>query len=157
MLVLYKTIISAAQLADNLHDSNWLILDCRGQLSSSKESYSRFVESHIPNAYYCSFSENNTPDSIDERSIPYDTKAVSQISLASIAEYGFNPSSQIVIYDNDNNSFIDALWLQLRSLGFQNVAVLQGGLESWIEKGFNLTICKMSAKNNISRKFDNTI
>jgi len=137
--MLYQYIITAAVLAENLHSPNWLILDCRGQFLGGKQSYSEFIEGHIPNAHYCSFSESYSPNIEGKNASPYPVNVHHQTMLDSIIECGFDVSTQIVIYDNDCNSFTNAFWLQLRSLGCPNVAVLQGGLENWVEQGFTLT------------------
>jgi len=144
----YTSLISAPALAESLFIPDWLVLDCRAQYLGGKKSYDAFLESHIPNAYYCSFSESYLPNSDNKQANPYHTVSSPQIMLNALAQEGFDKTSQIVIYDNDCNSFTNNMWLQLRSLGCRNVAVLQGGFDAWKEMGFSLTTNKISAKNS---------
>ncbi|MGK0271553.1 MAG: thiosulfate/3-mercaptopyruvate sulfurtransferase [Cocleimonas sp.] len=141
--MIYQTIISPTDLAKNLHLSEWLILDCRGGFLDNEISYHSFIESHIPGAFYCTFTENymanlkhNNPN----------IKPSSSAQPAKIMEYlkenGFNKTSQIIIYDDTSSSVTDTVWLLLRSIGCQNVAVLQGGYASWEHLGMPVSTNK---------------
>lgn len=134
----YHTIITPAALADNLHTSNWLILDCRGTLLSDSNSYKNYAQSHIPNAYYCSvdgscfyISKENVCNYLPSEPIEM---------IKKLGEWGFNEASQIVIYEDLNSSYTDSMWLKLRSLGLKNIAVLQGGFTSWCEQNLPMTV-----------------
>ena len=48
----YTTILSAAELAAHLHDPNWVIVDCRFDLSDTAAGERNYRESHIPGAVY---------------------------------------------------------------------------------------------------------
>lgn len=148
----YKTIISALDLAGSLDVPDWLILDCRGQFLSNKKSYTEFVQQHIPNAYYCSFSAN-CMSSFSNTFSDSEKSSDKQMNLIDcLIENGFTQSSQIIIYDTDSNNFTDTLWLQLRSLGCANVAVLQGGFESWLAHDLPISECQTTTSNDISVK-----
>lgn len=144
----YQTIITAPTLAEEFNVSDWLLLDCRGHYLGGKKSYNDFIKRHIPHAYYCSFSEDHISTFDNSSSFTNDSALKPNNMLDCLTETGFKQSSQIIIYDNDSNAFTDILWLQLRSLGCANVAVLQGGFKSWLAHGFEITECNAS-KNNL--------
>lgn len=135
----FQTIISVADLADHLNVPDWLILDCRAQFLGNDQSYTKFKDSHIPNAFYCSFLKNYIPNNGNNISNIYDFSCNPTNMLENLTVNGFDQSSQIIIYDYNSGSFTDTFWLQLRSLGCKNVAVLQGGFETWIAQKMPVT------------------
>ena len=48
----YTTILTAAGVADHLHDPQWVIVDCRFDLLDTAAGERRYRESHIPGAVY---------------------------------------------------------------------------------------------------------
>ncbi len=133
----YQTIITPASLADNLYRPNWLIMDCRGTLVRDNKAYNSYVKSHIPNAYYyCSLGYDCNDIQNSCNYLPSEPIQM----LENLEEYGFDASTQIVIYEDLNSSFTDTMWLKLRSLGFQQVAVLHGGFASWCSENLPLTL-----------------
>lgn len=145
----YQTIISPDTLADHLDNKNWLILDCRSALMLNKNSYETYKTSHIVNAYFCNF----TSDWFYEETPKAHNNEASHI-LKTLKNYGFNAISQIIIYDHDNSSTSDTIWLKLRSLGFKNVAVLQGGFASWLAKKLPITQSSGEALTNLRPNAD---
>jgi len=133
----FQTIITPACLADNLYDPNWLLLDCRGSLTSNHNSYKLYTQSHIPNAYYCclgGMSSNTITNTCDDSSFEYEQL------IEILVENGYSKNTQIVLYEDENSSFTDTIWLKLRSVGIQNVAVLEGGYTLWKELNLPTTL-----------------
>jgi len=148
--VSYQTIIAPAALADNLDSPNWLILDCRAGTFYDRISYKKFLKGHIPKAlYYCS-TGNYLPDSGTTSSILCNCETETDQIIESLKELGFDETSQIIIYDDSSSSVTDSMWLLLRSIGCQHVAVLQGGFASWIEQEMPLASSKNSIEQSIS-------
>jgi len=125
----YQTVINPAALADNLHTPNWLTLDCRGALLSDNKGYKNYTQSHIPNAYYYCSLGYACDDTSTQNGCNY-LPSESHQMLERLEEWGFDESTQIIIYEDLNSSFTDSMWLKFRSLGFKNVAVLLGGFTS---------------------------
>ena len=134
----YQTIINPATLADNLHTPNWLILDCRGTLLSDSKGYHSYANSHIPSAFYCSL-EGACFDIPRPNVCNYLPSEPIQM-IEKLGEWGFNETTQIVIYEDLNSPFTDSIWLKVRSLGLKNVAVLLGGFASWRDYGYPTTL-----------------
>ena len=135
----FQTIVTVANLAENLDSPNWFILDCRGGAVNDKSNFKQFLESHIPNAFHFCCIENYIPDFNSASNLTSDFADDAKIILESLAEIGFNDTSQIIIYDEHQSNFSDSIWLLLRSVGCQNVAVLQGGFASWKKENKPLT------------------
>ena len=127
----FQTIISVNQLTENLDTPNWLILDCRGGVLYEKRKYENYLKGHIPNAYYYCFSEHSMRDSGIEATTSCCGSIGTDKIIDNLKDYGFDETSQIILYDVSSSSFTDSMWLMLRSIGCKNVAVLQGGLASW--------------------------
>ena len=126
----YQTIITPATLADNLYTPNWLILDCRGALLSDNKGYKDFIKSRIPNSYYYCSLGYACDDTSNQNGCNYLPSESDQI-LKRLEEWGFDESTQIIIYEDLNSTFTDSMWIKFRSLGLKNVAVLQGGFTFW--------------------------
>ena len=47
-------------------------------------------------------------------------------------------NKQVVIYDDAGGAFAGRMWWMLRWLGHEDVAVLDGGLNSWVKNGNKL-------------------
>lgn len=138
----FQTIISVDALAENLESPNWLILDCRGGFLYDQKKYKKYLKGHIPNAFYYCFSGSYIPDSGVTSTTPCNCASGASEIKETFQEFGFDESAQIIIYDDDDessSSFSDSLWLLLRSIGYKNVAVLQGGITSWEKQNMPLT------------------
>ncbi|MEG2961515.1 MAG: sulfurtransferase, partial [Janthinobacterium sp.] len=49
---MYTTLIQASELASHLHDSSWVILDCRHDLLNPTAGSDAFAAGHIQNAQF---------------------------------------------------------------------------------------------------------
>lgn len=55
---------------------------------------------------------------------------------AQLGTWGISPSTQVVTYDNEGGLMAASrLWLMLRWLGHDAVAVLDGGYQAWLTAG----------------------
>lgn len=50
-----------------------------------------------------------------------------------VRKLGINGDSTVVVYDDFGNFCASRVWFMLRSMGFENVRVLDGGLPCWLE------------------------
>lgn len=127
----FQTIITVSKLAENLHNDNWFILDCRGGALNNSISYKDYLKGHIPNAHYCCFTEHNQNHTTHSKTKSAISLVEPKSVIANLKTNGINETSQIVLYDVTNSTLTDSLWLLLRSSGYKNIAVLQGGFEAW--------------------------
>lgn len=125
----YTTLISAAELADNYHRPDWVIFDCRFSLADITVGRKAYREGHIPDARYADLNQNlsSSVKSYTGRHPLPDFNALSkQLGL-----WGVNNRSQVIVYDDASGAFAGRMWWLLRTMGHEQVAVLDGGIRHW--------------------------
>lgn len=125
----YRTLISAQELQPHLNDSAWLIIDCRFSLANSTQGAYAYRHGHIPNARYAHL-DNDLSSAITAQTgrhpLPNFNALVKKLSA-----WGVSNHSQVVVYDDAGGAFAGRLWWLLRTLGHDDVAVLDGGISHW--------------------------
>lgn len=125
----YKTLVSAAVLADHLKDKDWIVFDCRFDLTQPTAGLQAYQKSHIPGALYVSLNEDmaspHTPDS-GRHPLPDPT-----ILADKLRHWGVCRDSQLVAYDDAHGAIAARMWWLLRWLGHEHAAVLDGGFDGW--------------------------
>lgn len=127
-----RTIVSVAWLRDHLHDPDLVILDSRFSLDDEDWGERAYLEGHIPGAAYA-----NTATHLSGEIIPGVTGRRPFPEPATFAEqlgaWGISESTQVVTYDADGGRMSAArVWLMLRWMGHDRVAVLDGGWQAWL-------------------------
>jgi len=116
----------------HLKDDNWVIFDCRFDLSDVNKGYKSYTESHIPGAIYAHLdahlSSPITPDS-GRHPMP-DIDRLNQW----LASCGLSEQTQVVVYDDSYGAMSSRLWWLLKCLGHEAVAILDGGWQAWISQ-----------------------
>ncbi len=130
----YQTIISIDDLNQNLSNDNWYIFDCRFSLKDPNEGFNKFNQGHIPGAQFANMDNDlSSPKSESSGRHPLPNP---DIFIQKLRDWGVNNDSQIVCYDDVSGAYAARMWWLLYWLGHQDVAVLDGGIEKWIEKNF---------------------
>lgn len=133
----YQNLITAAQLNENLGDTNWLMFDCRFNLADVEEGRKSYAQSHIPGAIYAHLDEHLssqiTPDS-GRHPLPHTNQL-----LAWLASCGMSRDKQVVVYDHSGGAMAVRLWWLLKCFGHGAVAVLDGGWPAWMDMGYATT------------------
>ncbi len=133
----YTTIVSTQILEDNLDNPDWIIFDCRTSLADRSLGLKNYQENHIPNSFHChlenDLSSEITPDS-GRHPLPDFAELIEKLHA-----WGIGKHTQVVAYDDANGAYSVRLWWQLRALGFDQVAVLDGGINQWIKEDRELT------------------
>lgn len=129
----YETLIGAEELARQLARPDWLIVDCRFELTKPSAGEAAYREGHIPNAVYAHLDRDLsgpvTPDS-GRHPLP-DPQSFAD----TLGRWGLTPAMQVIAYDDDSGAYAARLWWLLRWVGHRAVAVLDGGYRAWIEAG----------------------
>jgi thiosulfate/3-mercaptopyruvate sulfurtransferase len=134
-------LISTAELADILGQPNLRIFDCTTTLDyqppGSGVPYivvprrDSFEAGHVPGANFLDlqgeFSDNATK-------LRFMMPGTAQLEAA-FGRHGVGNDSFVVLYSIGTMMWATRLWWMLRSLGFDNVAVLDGGLDKWKAEG----------------------
>jgi thiosulfate/3-mercaptopyruvate sulfurtransferase len=133
--VTFSTLIQTEQLASNLGDPEWAIVDCRFYLANSDRGRQEYLVGHIPGAVYAHLDEDLcgpiTPGITGRHPLP-------EISVITekLSRWGIDATAQVIAYDDAGGSMAAArLWWMLRWLGHSKVAVLDGGWRKWKREG----------------------
>jgi thiosulfate/3-mercaptopyruvate sulfurtransferase len=65
-----------------------------------------------------------------------------------VSELGISNSDTIYVYDDFGNFCSSRVWFMFKSMGFESIFVIDGGLPSWLDHGFETTN-KLNTKNSI--------
>jgi thiosulfate/3-mercaptopyruvate sulfurtransferase len=134
-------LISTAELADILGRPNLRVFDCTTTLEylppGSDAPYKvvpgrhTFEAGHIPGADFLDlqgeFSDQRTK-------LRFMMPGVAQLETA-FGRHGIGADSFVVLYSIATAMWATRFWWMLKSLGFYNVAVLDGGLDKWKAEG----------------------
>lgn len=135
----YDTLISSEDLAKNINNSDFLIIDCRFELADPSSGYNLYREGHIPGAYYADLNldlSDKPNQQTGRHPLPNENLFINKLHA-----WGIKPSTQVIAYDGESGAMAAGrLWWLLRAYGHDNVAVLDGGISGWINDGYNLDI-----------------
>jgi thiosulfate/3-mercaptopyruvate sulfurtransferase len=135
----FTTLISTSELKDHLEDPGWVILDARFTLDDEQWGKTAYAAGHIPGARQADLADDLAGPIIagvtGRRPFPDP-----DLFAGRLASWGVGRDTQVVAYDAANGLMAASrLWLMLRWLGHDNVAVLDGGLDAWLEAGLPLS------------------
>jgi thiosulfate/3-mercaptopyruvate sulfurtransferase len=131
----FSLLVSTEELSRHLDDPAWLVVDCSFLLAKPDEGEQNYLAGHIPGAIYAhldrDLSSSVIPGLTGRHPLPAPEEAARRFGKLGIAA-GY----QVVAYDNAGGALAAArLWWMLRWLGFDSVAVLEGGLLKWRAEG----------------------
>jgi thiosulfate/3-mercaptopyruvate sulfurtransferase len=131
----YTTLISTEDLARNLDSPDFLIIDVRFTLDDESWGEKVYQDSHIPGAIYADVSKHLSgeiiPGITGRRPFPTSENFVKLLS-----SWGVTKQTQVICYDAESGLMAASrLWLMFRWMGHDQVAVLDGGIKSWIGEG----------------------
>jgi thiosulfate/3-mercaptopyruvate sulfurtransferase len=139
------TLVSAAWLKQHINDPDLVILDCtvvtmpddndpRGL--SNVSGRPDYELGHIPNAGFADLKgelcHSNGP-------IEFDLPDPEQF-CAAMGKLGVTDNSRVVLYDASYTAWAARVWWMLRWVGFDNAAILDGGLAAWTSTGNSLSL-----------------
>jgi thiosulfate/3-mercaptopyruvate sulfurtransferase len=130
---MFKTLIDTATLSQHLADDNWVVVDCRFDLTDPAKGEQLYLEAHIPRARYAHLDRDLAGDKTG-RNGRHPLPTTEQMR-ARFGAFGIAPGKQVVAYDADNSMYAARLWWMLRYMGHEAVAVLDGGLAKWTREG----------------------
>ena len=123
--------VSADWLAERVAHPDLIILDASLPKPKSSASDNPLSDLRIPGARFLDIDNDFSDTSSD---LPH--TMLSESEFASKAQaLGINNSSTLIIYDNLGVYSSPRPWWMFRSMGHENVAVLDGGLPAWVNAG----------------------
>ena len=146
----YKTLIATSSLATRLDNPDVIVIDCRFDLKDPEKGPRDYAAGHIRGAVYASLDEDlAAPISADSGRHPLPEPRDFQDTLR---RFGASGDSQLVVYDDASGALAARLWWMMRRwLGYENVAVLDGGYKAWMAADLPVsTVSPEPAHGNIS-------
>ncbi len=133
----FATLISCAELAERLDNTDLRIVDCRHQLADASYGEKAYAREHLPGAAFMHLDRDlSSPmDGHNGRHPLPDPLRLAE----RLGALGISRGTQVVAYDDDGGMYAARLWWLLRWLGHERVAVLDGGIGQWAAQGRALT------------------
>jgi thiosulfate/3-mercaptopyruvate sulfurtransferase len=118
--------IESEALLKKINNSDLVIIDM-----SDETQYQRF---HLPKALYLPYR------AINQRNKQRISKSIGSDNIVKLLSYmGITEKSDIVIYDDMGGLHASRLFWELERLGHKKVALLNGGLVSWVLNNYKVT------------------
>jgi len=146
----YQTILSAGELAPNLNDPDWAVLDCRFSLQDPQEGWASYLEAHVPGALYAHLDEDLSGKIIPGQTGRHPLPPREDI-VETFSSWGIDEKVQVVAYDDRGGGIAARLWWMLRWMGHEKVAVLNGGWSHWVDQGYPVDD---TVENRLRREFE---
>ena len=134
-------LITTAELAGILDRPDLRLFDCTTYLEYQPEGSGipyiavpgrhTFEAAHIPGADFLDLQGEFSQQNIE---LHFMMPATAQLEAA-FGRHGIAANSRVVLYSIGSAMWATRFWWMLRSLGFENVAVLDGGLDKWKAEG----------------------
>jgi thiosulfate/3-mercaptopyruvate sulfurtransferase len=132
-------LIDTATLAGLLGKPNVRLFDCTMHLAPKPDNSGQMVTSghadylagHIPGAAFIDLAQ-----ALSDTSSPYRFSVLGPEAFAAAAgRLGIGDDTRVVLYDGGYNAWAARVWWMLRGYGFDNAAVLDGGIIKWRNEG----------------------
>lgn len=131
MTKLPSALVSTQWLADNLGAPGLVVLDASHHLpAAERDAQAEFASGHIEGARFLGLGSLFDAGS----SVPYAFPTPDQLAQR-LASIGVAPGDAIVLYDDSAIRTSARAWFVLTACGWDNVAILDGGLGKWRAEG----------------------
>lgn len=137
-----RPIVSPEWLNDNINDPDLIILDASNS-SNVAGLNSKYENYKIPYSQHFNLKENFSKQNSQ---FPNTFPSTSQFERES-RKLGISNSSKIVVYDNLGIYLSPRVWWMFKTMGHEQVFVLDGGLPSWISNDFKTVQEYIKPKN----------
>ncbi len=136
------SLVSVQWLNDHLSDRDLVVLDCTVLVKQRQDGTfgnesgrASYEEGHIPGAGFADLlNDLSNPDNPFDMGMP----SPKQFSRA-IGDLGIGNDTRVVLYSSSYAVFPSYVWWLFRWAGYDQVALLDGGLKAWQEEGFPLS------------------
>ena len=136
-----SAIVNCEWLAKNIDNNNIRTYDCTTYLhyrdndpslpyvvESGREQYEK---SHIPNSSYIDLQSD-----LSDKDSPYRfTMPNLKVLSENFQKVGIGEGFHIVLYSRNGTQWSARIWWMLRSVGVDNVSILDGGFNEWVRLG----------------------
>ena len=159
-----NAIVNCEWLSENINNNNIRTYDCTTYLhyrdndpslpyvvESGREQYEK---SHIPNSSYIDLQSDLSDKDSPYRFTMPDLKILSE----NFKKVGIGEDFHIVLYSRNGTQWSARIWWMLRSVGVDNVSILDGGFNEWVRLGLQTSYKMLTfPKSNFNFKPRNEI
>lgn len=132
-------LLSPAQLADQLHSADLLLLDCRFALEDRQYGANAYAQGHLPGAHFLDLEEDLSAPAIAGKTGRHPLPDPGKLHQR-LTALGLTAHSRVVMYDDGPGCFAARAWWLLIWLGLRdNLYLLDGGLSAWRNAGLALS------------------
>jgi thiosulfate/3-mercaptopyruvate sulfurtransferase len=124
-------LVSTEWLARHLDEADLVVVDSSWHMpASGRSGRDEYLAGHIPCARFLDIDE------VSDASNPAPHMLPSAAEFgAAMERLGIGLSDRIVVYDNSPTRTAARGWFMLRHFGAERVAILDGGMKSWLAEG----------------------
>jgi len=131
--MILTALVGTEILAQHLDAPDWVVFDCRHDLTDPTHGRAEYAAAHIPGARFLHLDEDlSAPKTGSNGRHPLPDP---QVLMEKLGRAGVDSRKQVVAYDAQGGMVAARLWWLLRALGHLPVAVLDGGWNQWIAEG----------------------
>ena len=131
------TLVSTDWLSQYLEDPDLVVLDCMVHTDQTSDGFANrsglddYIQGHIPNAGFADLKGD-----LSDAANPIEFSPPSpQAFCKAMGKLGVGDGSRVVLYDALLSAWAARVWWMLRWVGFDNAAILDGGLNAWKAEG----------------------
>lgn len=136
------SLVTAEWLQANLDDPNLVVLDASVTIGPdgnggflTTNGRAAYEKGHIPTAGFADLM-----GALADTSSPHSYAVPTPIEFAvAMGALGVGDESKVVLYDTTGGPWAARVWWMLRWVGFDNAALLDGGLNAWTSAGYPLS------------------
>ena len=136
--MLVDSLVTAEWLAEHLDAPDLIVLDATVMYEEGEDGSFHSVSGrphyetkHIPGARFADL----TGELADANSSLQFAVPSPEAFAAAVSRLGVGDNSRVVIYDANGSVWAARVWWMLRWIGFDNAALLDGGLDAWVSGG----------------------
>ncbi|OPJ57189.1 sulfurtransferase [Alkalithermobacter paradoxus] len=131
-----KNLVNTDWLYENIDNEDLILVDCRFDLQLAEYGKESYEKGHIKGAF---FMDVNT-DLSSEKKEHGGRHPLPDINVfkETVESIGINNNSIVVAYDDGDLAGASRLWWLLKYIGHEKVYVLNGGINKWINDGYDL-------------------
>ena len=126
-----ESLVTVEWLADHLREPDLRIVDASWHMpASGRNGREDYLAAHIPGAVFLDI------DALSDKSdpAPHMLPSAGEFGQA-MARLGVDRDDRIIVYDNSPIRTAARGWFMLRHFGAEQVAILDGGLQTWSAEG----------------------
>ena len=128
---MHTTLVSVEELAQHLTDPEWIVCDCRHDLTDYESGRRAYAQAHIPGARFLHLDEDlSGPKSGRNGRHPLPHPLTFALRAGAL---GIDDTKQVVTYDASGGYYAARAWWMLRWIGHGRAAVLDGGWDAWLK------------------------